>query len=52
MAALLLTLLITIAGYAWLFGPMIDIGFGLLRAIWLLWLPVLLAIWLLANHNS
>jgi hypothetical protein len=52
MAALLLILLITMAGYAWLFGPLLDFGTGLLRAVWLLWLPVLLAIWLLANHDS
>ena len=39
-------------GYAWLFAPLLDFGTELLRALWLLWLPLFLAIWLLANHDS
>jgi hypothetical protein len=52
MAALLLILLLVMGGYAWLFAPLLDFGTELLRALWLLWLPLFLAIWLLANHDS
>jgi|1048.fasta_scaffold14747_2 hypothetical protein len=52
MAALLLVLLITMAGYAWLFGPLLNATTALLQALWLFWLPLLLAIWLLANRDA
>ncbi|MEB3354953.1 MAG: hypothetical protein VKM34_12105 [Cyanobacteriota bacterium] len=51
MAALLLLLLIIMAGYAWLLSPAIALTTGVLKAQWLLWLPLLLAIWLLANRD-
>lgn len=51
MAALVLVLLITMAAYAWLATPFIEVGTGLLQAGWLLWLPLLALLWLLAGHE-
>ncbi len=51
MAALALVLLITMAAYAWLATPLIQAGTGLLQAGWLLWLPVLVLVWLLATRD-
>ncbi|MEX1324055.1 MAG: hypothetical protein AB1Z21_07680 [Synechococcaceae cyanobacterium] len=51
MAALVLVLLITMAAYAWLATPLIDLGTGLLQAGWLLWVPLLALVWLLAGRD-
>lgn len=51
MAALLLLLLITMAGHDRLFSPVIAFISEALRAQWLFWIPLLLAIWLLANRD-
>jgi hypothetical protein len=50
MAALVLVLLITMAVYAWLATPLILAGTSLLQAGWLLWLPLLALVWLLAGR--
>ncbi|MCP9929104.1 hypothetical protein [Cyanobium sp. CH-040] len=51
MAALMLVLLISMAVYAWLVSPLIAFGTGLLQAGWLLWLPLLALVWLLAARD-
>lgn len=51
MAALALLLLITMAVYAWLATPLIELGTDLLQAGWLLWLPLLALVWLLAGRD-
>ncbi len=52
MAALVLLLLITMAVYAQLLSPAVDVATALLRGQWLLWLPAVLLIWLLANRDT
>jgi hypothetical protein len=52
MAALTLVILIVMASYAWLAGPMVGLATSVLRALWLLWLPLVLAVWLLANRDT
>jgi hypothetical protein len=52
MAALLLVVLVTMAIYAWIASPLINAGTVVLQAIWLVWLPVLLLVWLLAGKDS
>ena len=51
MAALLLLLLITMAAYARLLSPAVEVTTALLRGQWLLWLPAVLLIWLMANRD-
>lgn len=51
MAALTLVLLITMAVYAWLATPLIAFTTGALQAGWLLWLPLLVLMWLLAGRR-
>jgi hypothetical protein len=51
MAALLLVLSITMAAYAWLLSPAVEATTALLRGQWLLWLPAVLLIWLMANRD-
>ena len=51
MAALVLLLLITMAAYAWLATPFIDLSTAVLQAGWLLWLPLLALVWLLAGRD-
>jgi hypothetical protein len=52
MAALLLVLLVTMAVYAWIASPLINGGTVVLQALWLLWLPVLAVVWLLAGKDD
>ncbi|MCP9888005.1 hypothetical protein KBY96_08700 [Cyanobium sp. ATX 6A2] len=51
MAALVFVLLITMATYAWLATPFIEVGTGVLQGAWLLWLPLLALLWLLAGRD-
>ncbi|MEO1003504.1 MAG: hypothetical protein AAFX65_10395 [Cyanobacteria bacterium J06638_7] len=51
MAALILVLLITLAAYAWVASPLIDSFTGVLQAGWLLWLPLLALVWVLAGRD-
>lgn len=51
MAALSLVIAVTMLVYAWLARPLISWGTELFSGLWLLWLPLLLAIWLLANRD-
>ncbi|MGL6134621.1 MAG: hypothetical protein ACRC1L_10605 [Prochlorococcaceae cyanobacterium] len=51
MAALVFVLLITMAAYAWLATPFIEVGTGVLQGAWLLWLPLLALLWLLAGRD-
>jgi hypothetical protein len=51
MAALVLLLLITMAAYAWLATPVIELSTAALQAGWLLWLPLLALVWLLAGRD-
>lgn len=52
MAALVLVVLISMALYAWVATPLIEGTTALFQALWLVWLPVLLAVWLLADRDS
>ncbi len=52
MAALLLVLLVTLAVYAWIASPLINGGTVVLQGLWLLWLPVLVVVWLLAGKDD
>ena len=52
MAALLLVVALAMVIYAWIVMPLINAGTVLLQAIWLVWLPVLLLVWLLAGKDS
>lgn len=52
MAALLLVLLATMAIYAWFASPLINVGTVLLQGLWLIWLPLLLVVWLLAGKDG
>ncbi|MFO8237152.1 MAG: hypothetical protein R6U00_02630 [Prochlorococcaceae cyanobacterium] len=51
MAALVLVLLITMAAYAWLATPVIEVGTSVFQAGWLVWLPLLAVLWLLAGRD-
>lgn len=52
MVALLLLLWLTMALYAWIAGPLIDWGTGLLGSLWLVWLPVLVLLWLVGGRRA
>lgn len=52
MAALLLVLLATMAIYAWIASPLIHGGTVVLQGLWLMWLPVLVVVWLLAGRDG
>jgi hypothetical protein len=52
MAALLLVLLATMGIYAWIASPLIHGGTVVLQGLWLMWLPVLLVVWLLAGRDG
>jgi hypothetical protein len=52
MAALLLVLLATMAIYAWIATPLINGGTVVLQGLWLVWLPLLLLVWLLAGKDG
>ncbi len=51
MAALVLVVLITMALYAWVATPLIEGATVLFQALWLVWLPVVLVVWLLADRD-
>jgi hypothetical protein len=52
MAALLLVMLVTMAIYAWIASPLIQGGTVVLQGLWLVWLPLLLLVWLLAGKED
>jgi hypothetical protein len=52
MAALLLVMLVTMAIYAWIASPLIQGGTVVLQGLWLVWLPLLLLVWLLAGKEG
>jgi hypothetical protein len=43
---------VAMAIYAWIVMPLVNAGTVVLQAIWLVWLPVLLLVWLLAGKDS
>jgi hypothetical protein len=52
MPSLVFVLLITMALYAWVLSPLIEVGTSLFRGLWMAWLPLALLIWLLAGRRS